>query len=287
MVEFSLKYTGASAANNELDFYDAAQAMMGFQRSLALTMHLAINGEIITQAPSLKNAKTLIRPPQAGSWEIIAYAVIGAVGAGMLSPKDSVAGHLTRSIYDYVIKSILGIDVDFDKTIRQQLESDDQRKKITESKIDSLIEKVENSVVHMHRPIAWSKTATKGLITFGKHEKKIVGVALTFDTYDHATRTVKYKRAETFEGVISSYNSNTYKGRIFIFDEERPVPFELSDDCRDNYSVMTITESLSLNAVNKGNRTGHIAMRAFRRESTTGRLKSLWVTNVVPGSKLL
>ncbi|WP_455750023.1 DUF7946 domain-containing protein [Rhodobacter capsulatus] len=58
-MEIKLSYTGRTAEAHQLDFYDAAQAMVGFQRSLALTAHLVINGTIITQAPSLKGAKRL------------------------------------------------------------------------------------------------------------------------------------------------------------------------------------------------------------------------------------
>lgn len=54
MTDIKLKFEGNLSDNHVLDFYDAARAMMGFQRSLALTTHLVVNGEIITQAPSLK-----------------------------------------------------------------------------------------------------------------------------------------------------------------------------------------------------------------------------------------
>jgi len=48
MVEFSLSFEGDRADRHELDFYDAAQAMLGFQRSLAITTHLVLNGKVIT-----------------------------------------------------------------------------------------------------------------------------------------------------------------------------------------------------------------------------------------------
>ena len=50
MATFTLSYVGSEASHAEIDFYDVARAMLGFQRSLALTVHLVQNGEIITQA---------------------------------------------------------------------------------------------------------------------------------------------------------------------------------------------------------------------------------------------
>ncbi|GEM_PF-3603819 len=58
-LEITLSFDGASADDNVLDLYDGAQALVGFQRSLAITTHLIVNGEVITQAPSLKNAQIL------------------------------------------------------------------------------------------------------------------------------------------------------------------------------------------------------------------------------------
>ena len=72
MIGFTLSFEGNDADNYQLDFYDAAQAMIGFQRSLAITSHLVLNGEVITQAPSLKGARIIAVPPEEGSWKILA-----------------------------------------------------------------------------------------------------------------------------------------------------------------------------------------------------------------------
>ncbi len=80
-IQFTLSYTGKNADENEIDLYDISQALIGFQRSLALTTHLILNGEIITQAPSLKNAKIFSTPPEEGSWKIVAG--IGIMTGGL------------------------------------------------------------------------------------------------------------------------------------------------------------------------------------------------------------
>ncbi|MBV9529437.1 hypothetical protein [Sphingomonas sp.] len=285
MTEFSLSYRGSEAQDHLLDFYDASKALVGFQRSLALTVHLALNGEIITQAPSLKGARVLVGPPVAGSWEIVA-TVLGGISAASLAPKDSVLGHFTRSLYDYVLKATLGIDVDFEKTIRQQFAEQCAQKGITEEKLDSLIEKTEPAIVEMHRPIVWSQSARRARVFFGRDGDKLVGPSLTPATYEHATRTKKLTKPEKFDGLISSYNANTFKGRIYLVDAKRPVPFELAEKARDTQSIRKITSSLRSNALDRltsrRNYNADITMNAFRHESSTGRLKSIFVVEVSP-----
>jgi hypothetical protein len=280
MSAFRLRYTGHAASKGELDFYDAAQALIGFERSLALTTHLALNGEIITQAPSLQNARLFVAPPRAGSWEIVATAVIGALGTSALAPKDSVLGHFTRSLYDYALNTLMGIDVDFDSTIRKQYGALCDEKKITEAKADALAEKCETAVLQIHRPIVKSVSAQRARLTYGADLDQRIGPAFTPETYEHAVRTVKLKRPEQMIGYVSSYNSNTYKGRIFLPELERPIPFELADENRGRAAVRKITASLSINAVNRSDQQALVTLTAFRHESSQGRLKSLWVTEV-------
>ena len=133
LTDFTLSYRGRESSNGELDFYDAAKAMLGFQRSLALTAHLVQNGEIITQAPSLKNARILVSPPNHGSWEVVAgIAFAATAGGALIGSKDSRAGRLTRQIYDYVLRSTLGQDADFDKTFQDGVEDELTGKEIRE-----------------------------------------------------------------------------------------------------------------------------------------------------------
>ena len=67
MVEIDFVFQGKLAGDGLLESYDAARALVGFQRSLALTAHLMINGEIITHAPSLAGAQILFPALEEGS----------------------------------------------------------------------------------------------------------------------------------------------------------------------------------------------------------------------------
>lgn len=121
MLQVELKFVGNLASQGEIELYDVAQAIIGFQRTLALTTHAVINAEVITQAPSLRGAKILALPPEEGSWKIIA-ALVGGIWAGGQASHDSVVGHLLYSAYDYVISESLGVHVNFDESLGQTIE---------------------------------------------------------------------------------------------------------------------------------------------------------------------
>lgn len=280
MALFTLNYTGLDASRGEIDFYDVSKAMLGFQRSLAMTTHLVQNGEIITQAPALKNARILVKPPQEGSWEIVAGVIFAATGTLALAPADTPGGRLTRRIYDYVLRSIQGYDVDFSEEFDDGIEAQLNDNKITESKLDSLIEKAEPGVIDMHRPVVWSQSAHRGHVYFSGSKDKPVGLELSPETYAYASHTNEIKFPITLTGMISSYNSNTYKGRVFLPSEGRPVPFELADTIRNRGTIERITSSLAANALDRRNWVGQIGIKAFRRESATGRLKSIWIVEI-------
>ncbi len=286
-VKFSLSFEGNEADDNQLDFYDAADALTGFQRSLALTTHLILNGEIITQAPALKGARILIKSPERGSWKVVTTVGMIMAGAHQLgtAPRDTVLGNLVTSAYDYVVNETLGFHVDFDSTLGQQYEQlQRQRKpiapKITQSQMDALIEKCESSIKEMHRPIYASKTAETAILN-SNYRRDVNNIAtLDVDTFDYVNLTTQVERPIENVGRISSYNINTFKGRVFVGNEHRPIPFDLAEGCRDILSVQAVTQSLQRNARDRFAADGEIRFTAFRFESSTGRLKRLLITRV-------
>jgi hypothetical protein len=278
-----LSYEGLLAEKHELDFYDAARALSGFQRSLALTAHLVINGEIITQAPALKNARIILRTPQPGSWEVVATTIIGGAWIVGSAGKESPLGHLLYSTYDYLIRQAFGFPVDYSKSLYQSYHQYLDEKKITPAKLDSLTEKVESSLVDMHRPIVVSRTAGHADLFAGPRKDPVIrlGSELNELTYDYLSKNEIDENETDHDGVVSSYNINTFSGRLFVFDEERPIGFELEPDARTRRIVDLITQSLRLNAVQRGNRIGAIRITGRKVTSSTGRLKRVIVSNVV------
>jgi hypothetical protein len=284
-IKFSLSYKGTEG--HLIDLYDVSQALIGFQRSLALTTHLILNDEIIIQAPSLKGARIYAAPARPSSWELTAVIAIVATGIYKLgtAPADSPLGHIVFSLYDYMISKTLGAHVDYKKSLGI-LYQEVKRKEINlpeikESKIDSLIEKCSHAVIEMHRPIVMTETATHCVIagSYADKERKLCA-ELTRDSYNSICGMIE-KTSKIFEGYISSYNSNTYKGRIFIKEFGRPVAFELQPQARSSDKVQIITISLFHTALKQPKEPGGlIHIIAFEKRTKTGLLKSLIINNI-------
>ncbi|HEV2162456.1 MAG TPA: hypothetical protein VGR52_09535 [Stellaceae bacterium] len=282
---FTLSYSGADSDDHAIDFYDVAQALIGFERSLALTTHLILNnGEIITQAPSLEGAKIFAVPPADGSWKI--DVIVVATFMALAAPHDSVLGNLVTSAYDYVISETLGFHVDYNKTLQKQY--DEYRGQQTglfippQAKLDSLTEKTEVAIKNMHRPIVWSETASQAVVTarIGSGEAFRIGHPLDRETFDYIDVTERAEHTEKLSGHVSSYNVNTYKGRIYLPDLHRPIPFELAETCRDAISILALTQSLMQTAQDKWDAQSAVAFTAFKMTSKSGRLKKLLITSV-------
>ncbi len=288
LIRLSLSYRGGRSESNELDLYDAAQDLIGFQRSMALTTHLVLNGEIITQAPNLRGAIITSKAPVAGSWEVSAIiAISGAVIYKLgTAPKDTPIGHIVRSAYDYVIAELCGFHVDYNKTLGQQYNELKKSKSNTtpvleRSKFDSLIEKCESAVEFMHRPMVKSLTAgSAAIVDTSDYDLGLFDFHLDRETFQNIRFEITSTGTDPWQGSVSSFNMNTFKGRVFISDEQRPIPFEISSETRDRRSLRKIAESLSLNIQYPDNYNSHISFDAFARRSRSGRLKNLVITNI-------
>jgi hypothetical protein len=283
-LEISLSFTGNDADKHLLDFYDAAEALQGFQRYIALTTHFLLNDEIIVQAPKLKGAELFISSPEAGSWKVVAY-VVGILGVGTTMSKDTVLGHLYFSAYDYVISKSLGFPVDYDKSLGEsysKLQADQKAKlpKLSEERLNSLMEKCENSIISMHRPIISSCTASRADIKI--NQTPITGY-LSQSSYNYMTEDDEAKEIFNLSGNISSYNINTFRGRIYITEEKRPIPFEIIKNNRDDINIIKITQNLvdtQKNKITLSQEEQFISFSAYKILSQDGRLKKLNIIEI-------
>lgn len=283
---FEISYEGALADSHEIDFYDISRALVGFQRTLSLTTHLLLNDQIITQSNSLKGANIRLLPPEEGSWKVV--AAVGLITWGGLSvSKDSVAGNLISSAYDYVIKESLGFHVDYGKTLGLQIdEAKEKNPKIKFpiiSRFDSLIEKCHDALEDMHRPIVFSETAKAARITSIENgNKKKIGIALNKSTYYHLGEEYIGTEIENFSGNISGYNSNSFTGRVYLPHLRRIVPFEIAQESRGRKNIKKITDSLSINAQRED---GHLVLsdinfRGIEIKTKGGKLKRIIIKKV-------
>jgi hypothetical protein len=286
-VRFTFSFTGNESDEHVIDFYDVSQALIGFQRSIALTTHLVLNDEIITQSPSLKGAKIYAFPPEQGSWKVSAAVVMIATGiykAGTL-PNNTPLGHIVYSLYDYVVSESLGVHVDYNKSLGQLYEEMEAKKirvpVIRQAQADSLVEKCSHAIKEMHRPIYKTATAKSGTIVANINGKNLpLRTKLSLETFEFIHETHTAEEPEEIVGRISSYNSNTYKGRIYVKEIGRPVAFELAEDARNSNSIRLITSSLRSNALREYDETSLVRCVAFRNTSRSGQLKSFKVVEV-------
>jgi len=289
-VKAEFRFTGAEADNGLIEFYDVAQALIGFERSLAITVHAVINGEVITQAPSLRGARLLVEPPETGSWKIIA-AIVGTVWAAGQASHDSVVGHLMFSAYDYVVSSSLGVHVDFDKSLGQLIEEAKSKNvslpKLTESRLDSVVEKCEVAIRDMHRPIVKSESAYQAQVNFLLPDGvKPIRAVLDHETFGYISHTEEMPETLEVSGFVTSYNVNTYKGRIFTIEDERPIPFELTEEGQNFSNINLVTSSLRSNALARSKGDGKIYMLARKLVSPSGVIKKYIVFSVAEASAI-
>lgn len=283
--QFTLSYTGRKTEQHLIDFYDVSQALVSFQRSIALTTHLVLNGTIITQSPALKNAKIYAFPSEPGSWKMTAVVVTSLYTLGT-AQNNSPVGHILYSLYDYVVSQSLGVHVDYNKSLGQLYEEAKEKKvkipTVGESQADSLIEKCSTAIREMHRPIYKNGTASEATVTMASEgEETPLHTSLTYSTYEFINETFRANVPELFSGRISSYNSNTYKGRVYVPKLRRPVSFELAKEVRNALVVHLVTASLHENATKNYTRPGClIYFLAYPNTSKSGVLKSLTVTLV-------
>ena len=81
-------------------------------------------------------------------------------------------------------------------------------------------------------------------------------------------------------GQVSSYNINTYRGRIFVREYRRPIHFILDEEARSPAAIEAITDSLVNNAMGNHQGAGAIEFESFLNISRTGRIRSLRIVDV-------
>lgn len=290
-LRFTISYAGRDADQHLIDFYDIAQALVGFERSLALTTHLALSGKVITHAPALKGARIFAQPAEDSSWKI---AAIIAVSAGLYNvgtaDRQTPLGHLVHSLYDYVISESLGVHVDYDKSLGQLYEDgkakDSKAPVLKQSQADSLIEKCQKAIKDMHRPIVGSESASRATIVSEMSGKpQPLNTELTTATYEYIFETRRSNVPVEYIGRVTSYNSNTYKGRFYSPEIGRPVPFELAPAARKPRMLQLLTASLQASALkNSEGRWAFLRFTAYVFTSRSGQIKWMSIVHIADAS---
>ncbi len=280
----SIVFDGATAANGIIDFYDVQRALQGFQRTLSLVTHLAINNEIITQSPSLKGAEILAVPPELGSWKFTAVIVSGTLAGGYAlgtAGTDTPIGYLVSSLLDYTLNKSFGIELDYEKTIRQLIEEKELSTGSipTPEQINSLAEKTQNSIIDMHRPIEKGSARTANIKTIKGGRVIDIGPQLDTRTLAAAKEIIEVNKITEFIGKISSYNMNTNTGRIYITSENRTIPFQISRDAVTREIERVISRSLDTNIAGLPSEGSEIILDGIYYLTKSGELSKIIAIN--------
>ena len=165
---------------------------------------------------------------------------------------------------------------------REHNEKQLEIQKIEQHQVDSLIEKCSTAIKEIHRPIYKTKTAeTAKISTTISNETIPLESTFSIDSFHYLSEEFVQELPVIVVGVISSYNSNTFKGRIFISEEGRPVTFELSETCRNQQTIRLVIASLSAYANNDvPSDWSHIYCKVWRNMSRSGHLKSYSVVSI-------
>jgi hypothetical protein len=251
-----ISYDGNLADEHRLDLYDISRSMMGFHRSIAITTHLLLNEQIISKSTSLKNAYIYSLPHEEGSWKMtIVVGLVGTfLGGAVSAPQNSILGHLMFSAYDYVISESLGIHVDYNKSLGKLYEEKKLKNIpiIEEHQLDMVIEKCNNSIIDMHRPIYKSESAEKTTIKGFINGKEIkFSSELSIDSYNYIKEEIILEDEFSITGIITSFSAINYSGKIEIPEIDRPISFILDAKVKSDRNFEKLIESLKNKAMKK------------------------------------
>jgi hypothetical protein len=266
-IEFKFTYH-PRGDSHVLPAYDAAQALYGIARSLSITTHYALNGRVIHQAPSLKNAKVLVTPPRAGSFEFIVPIVDLVTSREVVGGTVStVMGGLILALTKLIYRRATG---------QPEQNTSDEVARLQREKhgdIDALTEIINQDIQRIHRPFLGANVTHLNIYGGENH----IGV---FDqkTCDYAKTKVLGDKPEEFVGNVASFNANTFNGGLWLKEEGRVIAFS-----KDRSSIVKDEErallAWSLSEYAHG-RSGVLRIRGISLRSKQGQLKRIFVISV-------
>jgi hypothetical protein len=290
MVEavFKLSFQGSVSDEHLVDAYDVGRAILGLQRSVAITTNFILTGDIVTQAPAIKGFSLVALPPRNGSWEWVMVLMGGgtitsaAMYQILTAPKDTPLGHLVTSAYAAVLKRATGIDLDYDTTIGASMEQARNQglipKNVTPERLESVVEKTENSLIDLHRPIQASGTANQAFLYSGFDKASLV--QLDLDTFDFISSGIFDSERSELEGEVSSYNMNTFSGRIYVSSLQRTIPFKLQEPGKTDAQISRIARSLYNNVEKLDRDDKKVLVEGYFVRTKNGRVKRFNIISI-------
>lgn len=239
-VRMHFKYDGGLSSAGQLEIYDAAVALRGISRALALTTHAFVNAEVRSRGERAVGAKIIVHPPTRGSYDQLATVLLDPNNL----PATLAVGAAGNALWDF-------IKVTWSAAVGALAEAETPAGRRMQDRIEpvmgELADVLEPAVRDMHRPIQSDDATTMQLI------RPRVGTILTLDeeTLAYVTAVIEADNRVLVSGNVTRYNILSGYGRFYDDTEERTVPFKI-----DPAEVPRLQREMltwSLDQTNRGN----------------------------------
>lgn len=215
-----IRFLGGEAKKHRLEFYDGADALFGFAKSIRLASHYLFTGKVAFQAPSAKGVQLYMVPPKAGSYEQPIHVEFVNDELIVNGKRVPVSSEVFQDFITQALNNAVGNQID--------PETDEVNEIITAKPgdIDVLSEALDGPLKGSHRFIgkARSHKSTKLITDVSGGDEEIV--KFDGDTLDYLNTRIYADNLEDVIGTVAAYNRNSVTGRFYVPDLQRTVPFK-------------------------------------------------------------
>lgn len=226
---FRVKYDSGSREFDGLDMYYGSHSLAAISEVLLLSIHAAIRGEVVVQAPAAKGFRLVLKKSYEGSLEqFIQLVVTDPETVSLLTDLGK------NGLYDlvkYLLSSCLGIPfVIANRKAKKQL-------RMLTRENEDLIERLERSLVRAHLPVkhqGYSATLSIGRTPI-----------ITFDdeTLNYLETEVVESDEEVVPLAVSRFNARTGTGRFITTIDSISHSFSPLGDL-DDYQKTIMADNL-------------------------------------------
>lgn len=222
LVEVPLEITFKTPKEDgdQLEFYDGADSLFGYAKSLRIVTHYLCTGDVKFQAPAAKAPYVAIRPSRRGSFIQDVIIMVGPQGLALGTATLTLSAPLVRRFIVHMFRRTGGVSDD---------PKSSELKDVIDAKggeLEALSEAIDGPMIGAHRTVQ-SRNIPSSLGHDGKAH-----FTMTEGTLSYLRTRIKVEEEEEIKGVVASYNLNSQYGRIFDPEEARTIPFQIDKENR-------------------------------------------------------
>lgn len=198
----------------QVDLYDGAKTIFGLGRALQIAAHFLVNQEVIFQAPSARGVRLYLVPARRGSFDQLIQLVIEHKEIILVTAATTLTTEVVRDFLGYVIRKSCGLVAHASTYVVREIS------KQMQADLEALEEAMLGPLVDAHRAIEKGSARTR---------LKLGGDQIEFDdrTYANVRDRILSPHKKTLAASVSSYNINSFKGRLYNPELGRTIPFKM------------------------------------------------------------